>query len=301
MKKAKKVSIIITAWKEPRTVRELVRDIENQIGSLNFEFEILLLCPDEDTANAGKSEDYLHILKWEKDEGRGKPAALNVAFKRAAGDFLVLTDGDVTWSENALPVLLSGMVGSRDGCVTGQPVPKNPRKEMFGFWAHLLTEMAHIQRMERSREDRFLVASGYLMLIRAGIVKELPENVLSDDALISYMVSKRGYRIGYAPNAKVIVKFPTNFSDWIKQKSRSGGGYFQLTEFINVPKDKMRSFTKEIGGIVDVLRYPKNLRELWWTFLLILARMYLWVRIFWERKITKRSFEKTWVRIESTK
>ena len=47
--------------------------------------------------------------------------------------------------------------------------------------------------------------------------------------------------------------------------------------------------------------YSKNPKEFFWTILLILARIYLWFKIFTDLKLKKESFKKTWTRVETTK
>ena len=63
----------------------------------------------------------------------------------------------------------------------------------------------------------------------------------------------------------------------------------------------MRSFSKESAGIFRVLAYQKNLREIFYTKMLILARLYLWAAIFIDINIKKKKLKKIWVRVESTK
>ena len=172
---------------------------------------------------------------------------------------------------------------------------------MLGFWSHLLTEVgAHETRKLLNDKNKFIVCSGYLMALRSGIIKEIPEDSLSDDAVISNLIYSKGYKTAYAPNAKVFVKYPSTFKDWIKQKRRSAGGYLQIKKFTN-RKDEMRSFTKESAGIFRALRYPKSLKEYFYLFLLVLARIYLWLLIFIDLKLKKRSFKEVWQRVETTK
>jgi len=302
MKTTVDISIIITAWKEPDTVGPLIKEIANQIALVtDKKFEVLLVCPDEETKIAAIKNDEKSILRVVQDEGLGKPSALNKVFDLAKGEWWILTDGDVVWDKNVVKEMIVEMVGSKTGGLTGRPVPLNDKNTLFGYWSFALTEMAHKQRFDRYINGRFIVLSGYLMALHRGIIKELPKTVLSDDALISYIINNKGYKNKYVPKAKVYVKFPTNIKDWIKQKARSGGGYLQLCEFIEVPKDSMRSFKNEVMGIFDLLRYSSKPKELFWTILLIIARLYLWIIIFWERKIIKKAFTKTWLRVESTK
>ncbi|MDP2918227.1 MAG: glycosyltransferase, partial [bacterium] len=248
-----------------------------------------------------------HQIKLLKDQGTGKPAALNLALQEADGEILVLTDGDVEIGEKSIGALLKFFENPRIGAVSGRPISTNSRADKFGFWAYVLTEMAHKTRASRRKKGEYLDCSGYLYAIRAGLVKNIPENTLSDDALISSLIYNLGYEIAYAPEAKVSVKYPDNFRDWLKQKKRSTGGYAQ-----NFPparggikgggrKGKMRGFRQEIAGIFQIFKYAKTPREFYWTILLIFARIILWLAIFWEIKIIKKPFEQMWHRVESTK
>jgi cellulose synthase/poly-beta-1,6-N-acetylglucosamine synthase-like glycosyltransferase len=128
----------------------------------------------------------------------------------------------------------------------------------------------------------------------------MPEDTLSDDAYNSHLVKNKGYRIDYSENSLVFIKYPSSFSDWIKQKKRSAGGYNQI-KYIFKEKHIDRSLTKESAGIFQVLKYPKTPREFLWTIELVFARIYLWMLIFWDINIKKKEFSKVWVRIESTK
>ncbi len=140
--------------------------------------------------------------------------------------------------------------------------------------------------------------SGYLYAIRAGIIKKIPSETLSEDGFISHLIYSKGYKLDYVPEAEVYVKYPQSFKDWIIQKKRSAGGYNQIKLWTKI---EMRSFLKESFGALQVFKYPQNLRELLYTFILIQARIYLWMLIFMDINIKKRKLKKVWLRVESTK
>lgn len=295
------LSIIITTWKEPETVKKAIQSFLDE--KIQQSYEILVAAPDQETIDSAKTmQKKYNQIKIIKDPLKGKPTALNLAFKKAKGGILILTDGDVYIKKGAVKELLKQLENKQVGCVSGHPLPTNSKNTMLGFWSHLLTDVgAHKRRLELQSKDKFMVATGYLMALKKGIIKKIPEETLVDDAVISHLVYKAGYKIRYAENAIVNVKFPTNFKDWIKQKRRSAGGYNQL-EYIIGEKDKMRSFTKESSKITWALSYPKTIKEFFWTFLLILARLYLWLLVFIDINIKKKSLKgKPWERIESTK
>tara|TARA_Y100000310_G_scaffold342413_1_gene445581 strand:+ start:9670 stop:10557 length:888 start_codon:yes stop_codon:yes gene_type:complete len=294
------ISTIITAYKEEKTIGKAIESILNQKTKENM--EIIVVCPDKPTADAArKYQNRNKNIRILKDPKMGKPVALNIAFKKAKGDILILTDGDVYIGKNAVNELINPFKNKKIGAVSGRPISSISRNTMLGYWSHLLTDLgAHNTRLKLAKRGKFIVCSGYLYAIRAGIVKNIPSNSLSDDAIISHLIAQKGYKITYAPKAEVYVKYPTTFKDWITQKKRSTGGYNQIKELTG-STIRMRSFTKEALGIFKLFNYPKNIKEIVWTKILILARLYLWVRIFIDLKLRKEAFSKTWKRIESTK
>jgi len=88
------ISIIITAYKEDKTIgRAIEALLRNRIEE---DHEILAVCPDEVTKRV--IDHYARknsVVKYVRDQGKGKPAALSTAFRVAKGDTLILTDGDV--------------------------------------------------------------------------------------------------------------------------------------------------------------------------------------------------------------
>ncbi len=293
------ISVLLTAYREPKTIGRAIEAFARQISKKD---EILVAAPDEETLKVVKSySKRFKNIKTVKDPARGKPAALNLLFKKAKGGILILSDGDVYISNNAVTEILLPFRNEKVGAVTGRPVSINSRVNMFGYWSHLLTDIgAHETRLNLVKQGKFIVCSGYLFALRKGIVKEVPEEALSDDAVISHLIWGNGYRIGYAPKALVYVKYPDNFSDWLKQKKRSAGGYWQINQYAkNTPK--MRTFSKEAWGFWRIWKYPKNLKEFYWTFVLLFARLYLWLLILINLKIRKKTLKQVWLRVESTK
>jgi len=292
------ISIIITTKKEPQTLPKAIEVILNQIKN-NSNFELLVVGPDQETEKI--SQKYQSI-KFIKDADQGKPAALNLALEQAQGNILILTDGDVWLGEEAIEKLIKNFDNKKIGAVSGCPVPINLKNNLFGYWAHFLTNAADWTRRKKSKIGDYLACSGYLYAFRK-IIKEIPSNTLIEDGIISQMIWQNSYKIAYAPEAKVYVKFPTNLQDWFKQKIRSTGGYVQKIKArhrqLIMKQDRMRGFREEVSdGLKLFFTYPKNLKEFFWTILLYLARLYLWLMILWQIKILKKT---PWERVESTK
>lgn len=186
------ISYLLTSWKEPGTIGRAMEAIINQKNRPN-EWELLIAAPDEETLNqAGRiKEKYSNFdISIFQDQGKGKPAALNLLFLKAKGDIWILTDGDVWMDECASEKLLEKLTppnlpfvrgGRQDkmppplegggvrggvGIVSGRPVPTNDRNTLLGFWAHILTQSADYKRRKLSAKGRYFDASGYLFAIR---------------------------------------------------------------------------------------------------------------------------------------
>lgn len=308
------ITIIITAYKEAKTIGGLIESIlDPKFQNVpREEFEILLACPDDETLNAATSKldefnfdmnYFIHV----KDPKKGKPTALNMAFKKANGSILILTDGDIVkFGLNSInPLIIKLRASQNAGGVTGRPISADRKTDIFGYWGNLLADAANDKRLKTLTNDpstnKFFVMSGYIMCIYKPEFT-IPENVLADDAFISYKIKESGKNIYYEENSLVYIKYPSNLNDWYKQKCRSLGGYIQLHKLgvINV-SNKTRSFWGEIEYIKFPISYANSAKEIFWSLLLYPVRLYLWLRVFVERKLFEKSFESTWVRIESTK
>lgn len=311
------ISIIITSWKEPKTIGKCIKCIaDSKYSGISQDFEIIQVSPDQETLEAGtkvakelnlSSTQYIQLT----DPCKGKPFALKMAKEKIKGDLVIWTDGDTFFGKGAIRELLRAFDNPKIGGVSGRPRSMDRKDNIFGYWGHLLSDAADHRRINTLEKNRkgyymsnktFFPMSGYIMATRKTTF-DIPSNVLSDDAYISYQLRNEGYEIGYARDAECFVKFPTTLKDYYKQKVRSLGGYTQLKRMGIFKKDKQsRNFFIELGYAFYVFKYAKTLNEYWWSLLLFPVRLWTWVRILWERGILKKDMPQNgWERILSTK
>jgi cellulose synthase/poly-beta-1,6-N-acetylglucosamine synthase-like glycosyltransferase len=294
------ISIVITSFKEPVLIRKAIQAaMDNKI---NDKYELLVVAPDKETEEVVRefSKKY-NFIKYFRDPGKGKSFALNKIFNILKGEIWIFTDGDVQIDKNAILELLKPFKEPKVGCVTGRPISTNSKKEILGYWSHLLFDAgAHNIRSELNKKGEFLEGTGYLFGFRKGIIKEIPLDV-AEDTFIPYKVMKQGYDVRYADKAMVYVKNPTNLKDFIKQKVRTAKAHETLQDY-EKQFPRVKSFKNEIfKGTKWALQYPTNLKEYLWTGLLFPTRLYIWMKVKWEDKITKNRYGDSWERIESTK
>ncbi len=292
------LTVLITAFREAATIGQA---IEAFLPQLPAAAELLVVCPDPETAAvvqayARRYPTVRHIA----DPQRGKPAALNVGLQAARGEFVIFSDGDVAVEAGALAALLAPFADAAVGATTGRPISVSPHATCLGYWSHLLTDSAHTVRARRDATGEFLLCSGYLFAARRALLPPIPEDALAEDAVISHRLAEQGYRIRYAPAARVAVKYPATYNDWLRQKVRSAGGYAQ--EYVRCSPVQMRSARLEVReGTRLALGYPRAAREWLWTLLLFVARLHLWGLVFLNVRVLRRPLAALWQRVETTK
>ncbi len=294
------ISIIITSFKEPKTIGKAIESFINQ--DMQEDYELYVIAPDDETLNVAKTfQKKNKRVKLLRDPGKGKTFALNKFLPKMKGRVLILSDGDVYVSKNSVKSIIKPFEDPKVGCVTGYPVSSDKKDNIFGYWSHLLCDSAHYLRKKRAEKKQFLECSGYLWTFRSKVIERFPSDV-AEDSIVPYLFAQKGYKIAYASQAQVFVKFPNNLHDFIEQKKRTTKAHENLDKYIDVKKiPKMKTFKNEAKGSLFVLSYPQNIREVFYTLLLFPIRLYIWGLVFYHTHAKKDLYQDAWKRVESTK
>jgi cellulose synthase/poly-beta-1,6-N-acetylglucosamine synthase-like glycosyltransferase len=294
------ISIIITAFREPDTIGRAMDAVVSQ--KISEEYELIVACPDKETKDIVLEYKKKHPqIKHFHDPGKGKSFALNMLFKELEGEILIFTDGDVYLGENSIQPIIDTFKDPKVGCIGGRVVSSNRRNYMLGYWSHLLADIgAHRTRQKFSNNEQFFECSGYLFAFKNQVIEEIPLDV-AEDSIIPFYFFKKGYKVKYVPEAKVFVKNPDTFKDWVKQRKRTAGAHTKLTQYEpNLPK--MKSLRNEIlHGALSIWSYPRDLREFFWTINLCFARLYMWTSLKKDENVSNKFYNDGWERVESTK
>ncbi len=291
------LSIIITSFKEPKTIGRAIEHIIHQ--NISEEYELIVSAPDKETLEVAQSyqEKNKKIVLFQ-DPGKGKSYAINLLFEKLKGNIIILTDGDVYVSNDSINKIVDLFNDSQVGCVTGRPVSVENKNYLLGYWSHMLCDAAHLLRLKRHTKHEFLECSGYFWAFRNNVIKEFPLDV-AEDSIVPVIFWKKGYTIKYSPESKVFVSYPKNFSDYMKQKKRTIKSHEKIQKYVKNPP-QMKTFFNELSGMIDVFRYSKNYKEFFYSFLAIPFRGYLWL-IAYKEFLLKKEYQDAWERVESTK
>ncbi|MDP4012398.1 MAG: glycosyltransferase family 2 protein [Candidatus Nanoarchaeia archaeon] len=293
------IHIIITAYGEPKSTEKAVKAFLNQ--NIKQDYDIIVCDPFEEVKNfiTEKFKDYPQV-KYYEDPGEGKAYALNLLINQYYSDnkddIFIFTDGDVYVNEKSVNAILKSFEDKEVGAVTTKIVSLNPRNNMLGYWSHLLIDGANKTRNYFSKRKEFFECSGYLFAIKNGILKEFPEKA-SEDAVIPALMWKKGYKIAYVNDAEVFVMSPSKIKEWLDQKKRNIKGHESLNKVVKWEgaPPRTKSFVNEIKfGSLHALTYPRNLKEVFWTFVLFYYRLKLWYITMYDLKFKKEDYKDGW-------
>ena len=294
------ISIVITSFKEPKTIGKAIESFLNQ--EIKEEYELYVAAPDEETLNVARAyQNKNKNLKLFMDPGKGKSYAMNLILPKLKGDIFIFSDGDAYVSENSVNEIVRFFDDDNVGCVSGRPVSQNSRIDLFGYWSHMLCYAAHKLREKRHEQDKFLECSGYLWAFRKGVIKKFPVHI-AEDTIVPIFFWLNGYKIKYASKALVYVKFPVNMKDFLKQKRRAAASHGTIYRYVNPRKiPRMKTLSNEITESYHVFEYPENLKEFFYTMQLFPLRLYIWLNLAFNEKIRNRYYTDAWKRVGSTK
>lgn len=235
-------------------------------------------------------------IEYIADEGKGKSHALNKLLKtfNKKNDLIVMTDGDVYISSNAIEEIERCFKDPIVACVCGKPTTLNQRNTLFGYWSHAAFDEFNRTRKAAAQKKEFFEVSGYLFAIRAGILDAFPSGA-SEDNVIPLMLWEKGYAIAYAEKAEVYVLNPQNFKEWLAQKKRNIKGHLALKHLpLKIPRRKNTIFAEARRGARIMLAHPKSIKEFVWLFLMALGRLCAWMLAIVDVKIRRKGYKDGW-------
>jgi len=155
------------------------------------------------------------IVEVVRDVGKGKSSAMNEIIRRSVGEFVVFVSGDNLPSKGSIKKMLasfkSGVVA-----VVGRPKPSSKSK-----LENLLWELHH--QVARSIPK----ISGEMFAVRREFLREIPENVINDDAYLTSILEEEG-EIIYVPSAVTNMIGDSGLREFFRRRRRIAIGFVQL-------------------------------------------------------------------------
>jgi glycosyltransferase involved in cell wall biosynthesis len=135
-----KLSIVIPAYNEGRTVHLILNKIKEVTLNDNIRKEIILIndCSTDNTKEAietyRKQNPNMEIMYLEHEVNKGKGAALHTGIQHATGDYIVIQDADLEYDPEEFNHLLKPVLNGNADVVYGSRfMGHHPHRILF-FW-----------------------------------------------------------------------------------------------------------------------------------------------------------------------
>lgn len=222
------VTLIIAAYNEERVIEAKIRN------SLETDYprERLHILVVSD----GSTDATPQIVQRFRNEGvqslheparRGKTAALNRAVARATSEIVIFSDANNMFERNALRELVRHFSDPRVGGVCGlKQIYDSPERESSQgdslYWRYEST----IKESE-SRLGSITNADGEIFAVRRDLYEPVDDTVINDDAEITLLLARKGYRVLYERHAVSYEHASIRIEDDFHVKVRMVSGGFQ--------------------------------------------------------------------------
>lgn len=225
MKKLPTITIGIPAYNEGSNIALLLSDVlkQRQLGWRLKEILVVSEGSTDRTAERARSVHSSLVKIITENSRRGKSYALNIIFRSAKSDIVILFDADVRLSNiNVVGKLVACFEkDKRIMLVAGNRMPFPPKNFVQrGIYATFKVFYASRMRIRNGRN--IFACQGGCLALKSTFVKslKLPE-IICDDAYLYLVCVTNGGRFEYVDDAVVNHKTSNTLSDYLKQLFRS--------------------------------------------------------------------------------
>ena len=273
-------TIGICAYNEEKNIRLLLSNLLSK-QNLPKDVQIIVVCSGcvdntpEIVRRFVKKDKRVKLVA--ENIRRGKASALNILFKYAqnSDDILFLLNADTSPEVGSIKKLVPPLTDPKVGATMGRPVPINEQWGLSNPIVHIIWDLHH--KISMYKKIKF---SAELCALRGSIIKEIPQDLATDEPFMEMLIQRQGYKIVYVPNAVVYIKGPDNLADLFEQRRRIFIGHLQIQRTTGFTvstlskKNILLSVTREnflktvkklpffiLGGIIEMLAHFSARRE----------------------------------------
>ncbi len=240
------ITLIVTAYNEEKI---LVQKIKNTLA-IDYPTEKLQLLFVTD----GSVDDSVKIIQQypalrllHQPERKGKYAAIKRAMQQVQTGLVVFSDANTMLNEACIRKITAHYADERTGGVAGEKkILRNHEVSAVGEAEGLYWQYESFMKKLDAGLNTVTGAAGELFSIRTALFRELNDDLILDDFVISMQICLQGYKIEYEPGAFAIELPSASLAEEEKRKVRISAGAYQsvgyLKECLNVFKHPLLSF-----------------------------------------------------------
>ncbi|MBK5270762.1 MAG: glycosyltransferase family 2 protein, partial [Bacteroidia bacterium] len=190
---------------------------------------------------------YPSITLMHQQERRGKIAAIKRAMQSIQTPIVIFSDANTMLNKESIRLLAKHYHNPDVGGVAGEKkILMDHKVSAVGEAEGLYWRYESFMKKLDAEFNTVVGAAGELFSIRTALFKELRDDLILDDFIISMQVCLQGYKIAYEPGAFAIEAASVSLAEEEKRKVRISAGAYQsigyLKNCLNVIKYPLLSF-----------------------------------------------------------
>lgn len=227
------VSILIPVYNEELFIERRINNIfESTYPKNRLEVVVIDSGSRDKTRSKIDSNFQNTVTLITEEERKGKAHAINLGLDICKGDIVILTDATALYDRETILELVTTFNDTSIGAVSALYRVPNSEDSHVSASEHKFWLRKDDIRILESTAHSTSWLSGEACAFRNKIITKVDEDTLADDSNIALQIISKGYRSVVNQNAYFTERSPTQFSDYVKIKSR-----------------------RTLGGLIETLRF----------------------------------------------
>jgi poly-beta-1,6-N-acetyl-D-glucosamine synthase len=226
------VTLIVTAYNEEKILEQKIKNtlaIDYPAGQL----ELIFVTDGSIDDSVRLIQQYPSITLLHQPERKGKYAAIKRAMHQVRTPLVIFSDANTMLNEACVKKIVGHYANKRTGGVAGEKkILRNQEVSAVGEAEGLYWQYESFMKQLDAGLNTVTGAAGELFSIRAALFKELKDDLILDDFVISMQICLQGYTIAYEPGAFAIELPSASLADEEKRKVRISAGAYQSVGYL---------------------------------------------------------------------
>jgi len=240
------LTLVIAAYNEEAIIENKIRNTL----ALDYpaeKMQVLFVTDGSADASVEHIKKYPGIQLLHQPHRRGKYAAIKRAMKYVQSPFVVFSDANTMLNTECLKKMMVHYQDNKIGAVAGEKkILRNNYESVVGEAEGIYWQYESFMKKMDAEFNTIVGAAGELFSIRTDLFREMGDDVILDDFIISMQVCLQGYKVEYEPDAFATESPSASLQEEEKRKARISAGAYQsiglLKECLNIIRHPLLSF-----------------------------------------------------------
>lgn len=208
----------------------------------------------------------------------GKVKAINDYLKMVEQPIVVMESADTVPNNDAIEKICFPLLKNKKvGVVGARPIPVNDINKFMGYVAHIQWALHHKISLKKAK-------CGEMVAMRNEL-KNIPVDLIIDDAYIERYYLKKGYEIAYASDSIIKNKGPEIVEDFLRRRRNLAAGFIQLKKRYGYEP----STSNTMWLIVETFKFTGlNPKKITWALGAMILNLYANLLGFYDYHVKKK-------------